>query len=213
MFRFLNIIYKGILYVLFLFTTIIIFLQLTVGNLGDAIETNYDFIVKLTTNIEFIFIFSLVYVIITTFGTLSLLFKKPKTITIKLPTGKINIKVSTLSDFVIDYLLRHELVKKAKVKVIKKYQKINLEVVVYSYNLDEISIKLLDLQEELKKEIHKKLLLKVSNINIVIANLGKSNNVSKKIEKEEDKYEDIEYEKNKMEEEIEVINEENENSL
>lgn len=178
MFRKLNSFFQFLIYALFIYIVVIITASFFISN--SFISFNIEVLKALLSNIYFLYYFLIIYILIKTFAFIERLFiKKQDVFNIKLETGSIQIKSDTLNNFAKTYLSKNYLIDKSKISSYKSGNKVYMDIKVYTYNVLEISQKLLELQKELQDEIEKTLMLKVSNINIIIENLQESSEVSK----------------------------------
>lgn len=186
-------IYKFLLYLFSLYVILVFSLVNYIDNF--YLNISYFYIEMLLKNNLFIYVFSIVYFILISISCLIKLSKKDDMIEIKLEKGTINLKINSLCNFIEIYLTQNNLIEKAKVKAIRKGKnKLEVNASIYTYSITEISNKLLEIQDELLKEIEDKLSYKLDKINIVIENLKVNKNDFKNSMKKEEIKEEIETE-------------------
>lgn len=182
MFKFINKLFSILLY---LFSVLIIFVSTYVYLIDNnkIISFIYNILENLYKNTLFIPILFVCYFIIKTLSFFDNLFEKEEDYKVKLKDGEIKVKRETLNTFARDFLLKNPLIKNVKVKSKQKSSKIIINATVYTYDITKISERLAMLREELATEINQKLLLEVSKVNLLIANIENSSSVKEMVEK------------------------------
>lgn len=197
-------IYKFLLYLFSLYIILVFSLTNYIDNI--YINISYYYLNLIFKNNLFIYIFSVIYFVLISLNILLKISKKDDLIEIKLEKGIISLKINSLCNFIELYLTQNDLIERAKVKVNKKGKnKVEVNAMIYTYSISEISNRLLEIQEDLLKEIEDKLAYKLDKINIVIENL--------KVSKNEFKIKDKKDEEKKVEENYDLEMNEDENNI
>lgn len=170
MFRFLNNLIK------FLFFLILISLSyLTISDMFMYTTYYEDIIYQIEPYkmyATYIGVVAMVYILIVLIAFIERLFKKKKVIKSSSSSGNVEVSVDTINDISKKFLESKSIVKNAKVESVVSFSSLSIYSNVETFNVENLNIKLSEIQNELKEYVDLMTGIKVKSVIIKITKIN-----------------------------------------
>ena len=170
MFRFLNNLIK------FLFFLILISLSyLTISDMFMYTTYYEDMIYQIEPYkmyATYIGVVAMVYILIVLIAFIERLFKKKKVIKSSSSSGNVEVSVDTINDISKKFLESKSIVKNAKVESVVSFSSLSIYSNVETFNVENLNVKLSEIQNELKEYIDLMTGIKVKSVVIKIIKIN-----------------------------------------
>lgn len=170
MFRFLNNLIK-----FFFFLVLILLSYLTVSDMFMYTTYYEDIIYQIEPYkmyAAYLGIAAMIYILIVLIAIIEKLFKKKKVIKSTSSNGNVEVSVDTINDISKKFLESKSIVKNAKVEAAVSFSSLSIYSNVETFNVENLNIKLSEIQNELKEYVDLMTGIKVKSVVIKIIKIN-----------------------------------------
>lgn len=170
MFRFLNNLIK-----FFFFLVLILLSYLTVSDMFMYTTYYEDIIYQIEPYkmyAAYLGIAAMIYILIVLIAIIEKLFKKKKVIKSTSSNGNVEVSVDTINDISKKFLESKSIVKNAKVEAAVSFSSLSIYSNVETFNVENLNIKLSEIQNELKEYVDLMTGIKVKSVVIKIVKIN-----------------------------------------
>ena len=170
MFRFLNNLIK-----FFFFLVLILLSYLTVSDMFMYTTYYEDIIYQIEPYkmyAAYLGIAAMIYILIVLIAIIEKLFKKKKVIKSTSSNGNVEVSVDTINDISKKFLESKSIVKNAKVEAAVSFSSLSIYSNVETFNVENLNVKLSEIQNELKEYIDLMTGIKVKSVVIKIIKIN-----------------------------------------
>ena len=170
MFRFLNNLIK-----FFFFLVLILLSYLTVSDMFMYTTYYEDIIYQIEPykmNAAYLGIAAMIYILIVLIAIIEKLFKKKKVIKSTSSNGNVEVSVDTINDISKKFLESKSIVKNAKVEAAVSFSSLSIYSNVETFNVENLNVKLSEIQNELKEYVDLMTGIKVKSVVIKIIKIN-----------------------------------------
>lgn len=170
MFRFLNNLIK-----FFFFLVLILLSYLTVSDMFMYTTYYEDIIYQIEPYkmyAAYLGIAAMIYILIVLIAIIEKLFKKKKVIKSTSSNGNVEISVDTINDISKKFLESKSIVKNAKVEAAVSFSSLSIYSNVETFNVENLNVKLSEIQNELKEYVDLMTGIKVKSVVIKIVKIN-----------------------------------------
>ena len=170
MFRFLNNLIK-----FFFFLVLILLSYLTVSDMFMYTTYYEDIIYQIEPYkmyAAYLGIAAMIYILIVLIAIIEKLFKKKKVIKSTSSNGNVEVSVDTINDISKKFLESKSIVKNAKVEAAVSFSSLSIYSNVETFNVENLNVKLSEIQNELKEYVDLMTGIKVKSVVIKIAKIN-----------------------------------------
>ncbi|WP_455514949.1 alkaline shock response membrane anchor protein AmaP [Pseudostreptobacillus sp.] len=170
MFRFLNNLIK-----FFFFLVLILLSYLTVSDMFMYTTYYEDIIYQIEPYkmyAAYLGIAAMIYILIVLIAIIEKLFKKKKVIKSTSSNGNVEVSVDTINDISKKFLESKSIVKNAKVEAAVSFSSLSIYSNVETFNVENLNVKLSEIQNELKEYVDLMTGIKVKSVVIKIVKIN-----------------------------------------
>ena len=170
MFRFLNNLIK-----FFFFLVLILLSYLTVSDMFMYTTYYEDIIYQIEPYkmyAAYLGIAAMIYILIVLIAIIEKLFKKKKVIKSTSSNGNVEVSVDTINDISKKFLESKSIVKNAKVESVVSFSSLSIYSNVETFNVENLNVKLSEIQNELKEYVDLMTGIKVKSVVIKIVKIN-----------------------------------------
>ena len=170
MFRFLNNLIK-----FFFFLVLILLSYLTVSDMFMYTTYYEDIIYQIEPYkmyAAYLGIAAMIYILIVLIAIIEKLFKKKKVIKSTSSNGNVEVSVDTINDISKKFLESKSIVKNAKVEAAVSFSSLSIYSNVETFNVENLNVKLSEIQNELKEYVDLMTGIKVKSVIIKITKIN-----------------------------------------
>ena len=170
MFRFLNNLIK-----FFFFLVLILLSYLTVSDMFMYTTYYEDIIYQIEPYkmyAAYLGIAAMIYILIVLIAIIEKLFKKKKVIKSTSSNGNVEVSVDTINDISKKFLESKSIVKNAKVESVVSFSSLSIYSNVETFNVENLNVKLSEIQNELKEYVDLMTGIKVKSVIIKITKIN-----------------------------------------
>ena len=170
MFRFLNNLIK-----FFFFLVLILLSYLTVSDMFMYTTYYEDIIYQIEPYkmyAAYLGIAAMIYILIVLIAIIEKLFKKKKVIKSTSSNGNVEVSVDTINDISKKFLESKSIVKNAKVEAAVSFSSLSIYSNVETFNVENLNVKLSEIQNELKESVDLMTGIKVKSVVIKIVKIN-----------------------------------------
>lgn len=170
MFRFLNNLIK-----FFFFLVLILLSYLTVSDMFMYTTYYEDIIYQIEPYkmyAAYLGIAAMIYILIVLIAIIEKLFKKKKVIKSTSSNGNVEVSVDTINDISKKFLESKSIVKNAKVEAAVSFSSLSIYSNVETFNVENLNVKLSEIQNELKEYVDLMTGIKVKSVIIKIVKIN-----------------------------------------
>lgn len=170
MFRFLNNLIK-----FFFFLVLILLSYLTVSDMFMYTTYYEDIIYQIESYkmyAAYLGIAAMIYILIVLIAIIEKLFKKKKVIKSTSSNGNVEVSVDTINDISKKFLESKSIVKNAKVEAAVSFSSLSIYSNVETFNVENLNVKLSEIQNELKEYVDLMTGIKVKSVVIKIVKIN-----------------------------------------
>ena len=170
MFRFLNNLIK-----FFFFLVLILLSYLTVSDMFMYTTYYEDIIYQIEPYkmyAAYLGIAAMIYILIVLIAIIEKLFKKKKVIKSTSSSGNVEVSVDTINDISKKFLESKSIVKNAKVEAAVSFSSLSIYSNVETFNVENLNVKLSEIQNELKEYVDLMTGIKVKSVVIKIVKIN-----------------------------------------